>query len=452
STDPQICIVGSGPAGFGVAQSILKHHPTAKVDMFEQSPVPYGLIRRGVSPDHQDVKNCIHGYERTAVLPGFSFYGNIEVGSALSLVELQAAYHAVVLCTGAQEERKLGIPRENLRNIFTSLQFVGWYNGDTNHQDVNVDVGGRTAVIVGHGNVALDCARMLLKPTHMFKNTDISSEAYNKLMKSEIKKVYLIGRRGPLQMACTRKELAEITDLEGVVTQVDTNVFTPAVNQAINNKDLKRRKQHRLVKYLMKVANVENKYISKEFEIKYLRSPHSITTNDDVTIAGINFNINKLEGDNVYEPLVTSSGELEHISCDLLISCIGYTNKLFDPNIPYKGGKMVHDNGRIKPAQSPGLYASGWCRDGPLGVLADTSNSSTQTSTSVLNDIDDLITNKPSCRGYKDILPTLEEKNIDVITWHRWQTIDEHEVNEGRKVGKVREKLLSEESMIEVSK
>uniref|UniRef100_H2Y8I4 NADPH:adrenodoxin oxidoreductase, mitochondrial n=1 Tax=Ciona savignyi TaxID=51511 RepID=H2Y8I4_CIOSA len=436
NTNPQICIVGSGPAGFGVAQFILKNHPSAQVDMFEKLPVPFGLIRYGVSPDHQDVKNCINGYTKTASSNRFSFHGNVDVGKDVTLVQLCSNYHAVVLCHGAQEERRLGINGQDSRNVFTSSQFVGWYNGNPSYQNVDIDLSGNTAVIIGVGNVALDCARMLLKPTKMLEDTDITSSACNKLSTSNINRVHLVGRRGPMQMACTRKELSEITDLEGISKKLN---YIFICNNCLT--DLKRRKQQRLIKYLKKVAKVSPLSNSeKQLFVEYLLTPHSVMSDDDGSVTG---------GDNVYDPDIIPTDETHHIPCQLVLSCIGNDNKPLDSRlVPFSSGKIDHIGGRVNAEL--GLYASGWCRDGAQGVLADSSNSSMETAATVLGDIEDLMQRKSNCNGHNSVFNFLNEK--DIVSWKGWTTIDQHEINQGKKLGKIREKVLSVNELIEISK
>lgn len=448
STQPQVCIVGSGPAGFVLAQTLLKNNSSFKVDMFEKRPIPFGLIRYGVSPDHQDVKNCINGYTKTAESDRFSFFGNVEVGNDVTLTELCGAYHAVVLCTGAQAELKLGVPGEHLHNVLTSNQFVGWYNGVPEYQNLDFDLSGKTAVIVGVGNVALDVARLLFKSTEELQETDITNEALDKLSRSNITNIHIIGRRGPLQMACTRKELAEITDMPDVVTYVDSEHFSEAVEKALNVKDLKLRKYQRLVKYLQKKAvEKETHTLTKNFFVKFLRSPAHIMTKNGKSVSAISLRKREIAGDDAFNPTITDTEVFEKIQCDLIISCIGFANTPFTSDmICYKNGKIVQNKGQI--SLEKGLYTCGWCSHGPKGVLADSGNDSLLTGTTILSDLPSLLSNKCDCHGSDVILDILKRKNVQLVEWKDWEKIDQTEISEGEKVGKIREKVLTHEEML----
>ena len=451
STQPQVCIIGSGPAGFVLAQTLLKNNAQIKIDMFENRPVPFGLIRYGVSPDHQDVKNCINGYTKTAQSDRFTFFGNINVGKDLTLQELCNAYHAVVLCTGAQGERRLGIPGENLQNVFSSNQFVGWYNGVPEYQNLDIDLSGKTAVIVGVGNVALDVARILLKPVKQLQDSDMTEQALKKLSSSSISNVHIIGRRGPLQMACTRKELSEITDMCDVATYIETEHFTEAVQTALDIKDLKLRKHQRLIKYLQKkAASNANHTALKKFFVKFLRSPLYLTSQNGKSVSAISFQKRKMTGNDAFNPKIFNTCTTEEFNCDLVVSCIGYNNTAFDSDmVPYKNEKIIQKNGQINLEN--GLYTCGWCSHGPKGVLADSGNDSLLTGSSILSDLSYLLSNKSECSGSYSILEILKQRNIKYIKWNGWEKIDQFEIINGKKHGKIREKVLSYEEMLSIA-
>ena len=451
---PRISIIGSGPSGFVVAQTLLKNHETAKIDMYEKLPLPFGLIRYGVSPDHQDVKNCINGYTKTAESDRFSFFGNVNVGKDISLSELCNSYHAVVLCTGAQGEQKLGIIGENLKNVFTSNQFVGWYNGMPEYQNLDIDLSGKTAVIVGVGNVALDVARMLVKPIDQLKDTDVPSEALQKLSKSNIRNVYILGRRGPLQMACTRRELSEITDLPEVETFIEPEHYQSiAIQNGLKKKDLSLRKIQRLIKYLQKVAvltSSETQVKAKSFHVKLLRSPLQLNSKDSCNVSSMTLLKRVQEGEDAFNPIFKDTDATEEINCDLVVSCIGYKNIPLDPTIiPFENGKIIQKKGLVN--LNKGLYASGWCSHGPKGVLADSGLESASTGSSVLSDLPTLTAKKSPCDGSLSILKLLTSRNINYVTWKGWVKIDKYEIKTGEKQGKVREKVLSYDEMISLA-
>ncbi|KAH8038131.1 hypothetical protein HPB51_022616 [Rhipicephalus microplus] len=211
----KVSIVGAGPAGFYTAQQVLKH-PNAIVDIYEGLPVPFGLVRFGVAPDHPEVKNVVHTFTNIAKNPRCNVYGNVRLGTDVTVADLRKAYHAVVLTYGADQERSLGVPGEDLPNVFSARKFVGWYNGHPADVDVRPDLSGQTAVVIGHGNVALDVARILLSPPESLQETDIVEPALEALRKSCVRKVIVVGRRGPFEVAFTIKELREMTKISGV--------------------------------------------------------------------------------------------------------------------------------------------------------------------------------------------------------------------------------------------
>lgn len=449
TTSPSVCIIGSGPAGFGITQYLLKNHATVKVDMVEKYPVPYGLIRYGVSPDHQNVKNCIHKYEKIAVNPRFSFFGNVAVGSVISLRQLIERYNAVVMCYGAQKTKLLKIPGEELGNVFTANQFVGWYNGVPEWSNLDPDLSCEEATIIGVGNVALDCARMLLKPVVTMKDIDLPSYTMDKLLQSNIKIVNIIGRRGPLQMACTRRELSEICDLDNIETIADHSVFTEEVKNALKIKDLKLRKTQRLVKYLNDVLNrnfsttVSTGNSEKEFNIKLLRSPVEITGTNSVSSVVLRKNI--LSGPDAFNPVITSSEETETIGSGLVISCLGYDNEPLESDValPFNQGRIENKHGKVDNFSS--LYACGWCKSGAKGVLADTLNDSIVTGSTIVDDLNNI-----TGSDIKDpnLCVLLKKKNIRYLTWDDWKTLDQFETRRGLSQGKIREKITSVDEML----
>jgi NADPH-dependent glutamate synthase beta subunit-like oxidoreductase len=212
----RVAVVGSGPSGFYAAEALLGSETEVKVDMFDRLPAPYGLVRYGVAPDHGKIKNVTRVYEKTAARPGYSFYGNVEVGRDLSLEELRQYYDAVIFTSGAQTDRHLGIPGEDLPGSHPATEFVAWYNGHPDYTDYTFDLSNESAVVIGVGNVAVDVARILAKSVDELKTTDIAGHALDALAASKIKDIHLIGRRGPAQAKFTAQELKELGELEFV--------------------------------------------------------------------------------------------------------------------------------------------------------------------------------------------------------------------------------------------
>jgi NADPH-dependent glutamate synthase beta subunit-like oxidoreductase len=346
-------VVGSGPAGFYTAEALEKAYgDQARVDILDRYPVPYGLIRFGVAPDHQSLKAVSKRYDKTAESAGVDFIGNVTVGSDISVAELLDLYDAVILATGAPHDRKLGVPGEDLPGVVGSAEFVGWYNGHPEFADLDPPLGGTHAVVVGNGNVALDCARILSKTRHEFEGSDIVGHALEALDASGITTITVLGRRGPHQIAMTPKELGELGHLEAAVPVVDPSDFPPV--EADEPLEPGLRKSVTLLRGFADLPQDKPKHMVFDFFAKPLR----------------------VEGDGKVERIIVErteldekgaargTGETYEVPASLVITAIGYSTSPI-PDVPFEGGKFVNDTGRI----SDRLYAVGWARRGPTGTI-----------------------------------------------------------------------------------
>ncbi|MFT7804193.1 NADPH:adrenodoxin oxidoreductase, mitochondrial isoform X1 [Arapaima gigas] len=406
---PFVCIVGGGPAGFYTAQYLLKSHLAVHVDIYERLPIPFGLVRFGVAPDHPEVKNVINTFTQTAQHQHCHFYGNVNVGKDVSVKELQEAYHAVVLSYGAEGNRCLGIPGEDLSGVYSAKDFVGWYNGLPCNKDLRPNLSSKTAVILGQGNVALDVARMLLSPLDILKRTDITQASLETLAMSHVRKVLIVGRRGPLQMACTIKELREMINLPGTKPDVMAADFV-GIEEAL--KELSRPRK-RLTELLLKAAqgSAGGAEASRQWGFRFLRSPAEILPSADMSkTAGIRLAINKLEGSGENVRAVPT-GEVEELECGLVISSIGYRSLPIDPAVPFDPRRAIIPNRVGRVEQIAGLYCSGWVKRGPTGVIATTMNDSFDTAHTLLQDMEagrlDVSATKP---GPKAVVTLLEKR------------------------------------------
>ncbi|XP_013918132.1 PREDICTED: NADPH:adrenodoxin oxidoreductase, mitochondrial-like [Thamnophis sirtalis] len=452
---PRICIVGSGPAGFYTAQHLLKHHKQTQVDIYEKLPVPFGLVRFGVAPDHPEVKNVINTFTQTAHSDRCSFAGNVTVGRDVTVEELQKAYHAVVLSYGAEDNRTLGIPGEDLEGVYTARAFVGWYNGLPENRNLKPDLNSETAVILGHGNVALDIARILLSPLEILRKTDITEESFSALASSKVRRVYLIGRRGPLQVAFTIKELREMINLPSVRPFLDPADFRD-LGDAI--KDIPRPKK-RLMELMTKTAleeppeEVGGRWASasREWRLKFLRSPVEVLpTMDGKRARAIQLAVNRLEGAGDAMKAVPT-GEIEELRSGLIFSSIGYKSLPIDPAVPFdsKRGVIPNNSGRVLGA--PGLYCSGWVKRGPTGVIITTMNDSFDTAQSVLEDLQSGVLQLSSGKeGFDLVSHILQSRGVHPVSFSDWEKIDAVEVARGKLSGKTREKIVDQEEMIEL--
>ncbi|XP_061611860.1 NADPH:adrenodoxin oxidoreductase, mitochondrial [Phyllopteryx taeniolatus] len=456
SCKPKVCVVGSGPAGFYTAQHLIKARQDVEVDIYERLPVPFGLVRFGVAPDHPEVKNVINTFTQTAKHARCSFYGNVNVGKDVSVQELQQAYHAVILSYGAEGNRRMGIPGEDLAGVYSAKDFVGWYNGLPSCRELSPNLSCETAVILGQGNVALDVARILLSPTDILKNTDITQPALEALMESQVRRVLIVGRRGPMQVAYTIKELREMVMLPGTRPEMLPADFegVPEVLQ-----DLPRPRK-RLTELMLKAAaelpaEEEQERRSKclrSWGLRFFRSPVLVLPSPDATrTAAIRLAVNKLEGSGEAARAVLT-GEVEDVTCGLVISSIGYKCLLIDPSVPFDSGKAIVPNQMGRVQQSPGLYCSGWLKTGPTGVIATTMNNSFDTARSLMEDMDagnlDMSVAKS---GSLSIRTLLEKRGVKPVTFSDWEKIDSLETRSGESMGKPREKLLTVEKMLQVA-
>ncbi|KAK6617785.1 hypothetical protein RUM43_014013 [Polyplax serrata] len=444
-TNPQICIVGGGPAGFYGAQRLVKLMPTATIDIIERLPVPFGLVRYGVAPDHADVKNVISTFTKTAQNPQVNFHGNLCLGRDFTLKDLQDSYHAVLLTYGAEEDRKLNIAGEELRNVISARRFVGWYNGLPADRDLKVDLDVENVVLIGQGNVAVDVARILLSSIEKLKGTDITEYALEQLSRSKVKNVYFVGRRGPLQIACTIKEIREMINLPNVRTIFDKNDFE-GVDKIIPNLGRPRR---RLTELLNKSAiHGKTTECDKTFNVIFKRTPLEFHGNANVT--GVKLGVNTLQGHDVESQKAVLTEVVKELPCDLVLRSIGYKSTQVEPNIPFdfRSGIIVNKNGRI----APGLYCSGWVSTGPVGVILSTMSNAFATSDLIHKDISEKAVNMQEVKpGFEHMLQLAKNKGIQIVSFNDWEKIDREEMKRGKSKGKPREKIVSVTEMLSIA-
>jgi ferredoxin--NADP+ reductase len=348
-------IVGSGPAGFYTAEALGKAYgDQARIDILDRYPVPYGLIRFGVAPDHQSLKAVSKRYDKVADSPGVAFIGNVCAGQDVSVPELLDLYDAVILATGAPHDRRLGIPGEDLPGVFGSAQFVGWYNGHPDFSDLDPPLGGTHAVVIGAGNVALDCARILSKTRAEFEGSDIVGHALDALDRSGLRTVTVLGRRGPHQVAMTPKELAELGHLAAAIPVVEPGDFPPPEADAPLDPGL--RKSVGLLRGFANLGAAKPKQIVFDFFAKPL------AVEGDRQVERVIVERTALDPDGA----ARGTGETYTVPASLVITAIGYSTPPI-AGVPFdeRGGKFLNSAGRIDDR----LYAVGWARRGPTGTI-----------------------------------------------------------------------------------
>jgi ferredoxin--NADP+ reductase len=430
-----IAIIGSGPAGYYTAEAVQKAlGDEGRIDIFDSLPVPYGLIRSGVAPDHQSIKGVSRRYEKVALSDNVRFVGHVTVGQQVSIAELLELYDAVVLATGAPHDRPLQIPGETLGNVFGSAAFVGWYNGHPEFAALNPDLSGRTAVVIGMGNVALDVARILSKSRAEFAGSDIVSHALDALMGSKIERIVILGRRGPHQIMMTPKELGELGDLERATPVVDPADLPAQEEDALLDPGLRKSVSH-LRAFAASDDAPQVKPVRVEFA--FLSQPHALLGNDKVEAI-------EFEKTRLVEGRAEGTGEIAQLPADLVVSCIGYRTSPIE-GVPFdeRAGRFANERGRI----SPGLYCVGWARRGPSGTIGTNRPDGYELADLLMEDLAGGTLGpggKPGRSGF-DLLA--EDRRLQIVTFRDWKKIEEAELRAARE-GAPREKFVDIEAMI----
>ena len=418
-------VVGSGPAGFYTAEALEKAYgERARIDILDRYPVPYGLIRFGVAPDHQSLKAVSKRYDKVAESAGVDFIGNVTVGRDISVAELLDLYDAVILAIGAPHDRKLGIPGEGLAGVVGSAEFVGWYNGHPEFADLDPPLDGTHAAVIGNGNVALDCARILSKTRHEFEGSDIVGHALEALDASAIRTVTILGRRGPHQIAMTPKELGELGHLEDAVPVVDMADF-PSV-EADEPLEPGLRKSVGLLRGFAELEANKSKTMVFDFFAK------PVAIEGDGRAGRIIVERTELDE----KGSARGTGETYEVPASLIITAIGYSTPPLE-GVAYDelGTKFLNQNGRIADR----LYAVGWARRGPTGTIGTNRPDGYEVADQVVADMPaGTGGDRPGAEGLKHLLG---ERGVMATDYDDWRKIEQTE--EGRaRPGSPREKFV----------
>ena len=442
----KVAIVGSGPAGFYAADALLKSEdPQVEVDVIDRLPTPWGLVRLGVAPDHENIKAVSRAFEKTAARPGFRFFGNVEVGSTVGHDELLELYDAVVYTVGAQTDRRLGIPGEDLPGSWAATEFVAWYNGHPDFQDHVFDLAHDRVVIVGNGNVAIDCARMLALSPEELAPTDTTHEATDAINAAGVQEIVMLGRRGPVQAAFTPPELKELGELaiaEPLVDPADL-VLDPASEAELErDRERARRNFELLQEYAARAPEGRPRRINLRFKV----SPVRILGEERVE--GVEIVRNELveeDGRIVARP----TGETEVIPAGLVLRSVGYKGVAL-PGVPFdeRSGTIPNDRGRVTGAER--TYVAGWIKRGPSGVIGTNKKDATETVELLLEDA----RAGRLARASNSLLleEVLDAKGVDFVEYEGWQAIDAAERGAGEPLGRPRVKLHRWEKLLETGR
>jgi ferredoxin--NADP+ reductase len=445
--NPRVAIIGAGPAGFYAAERLLKD-PTTKVEveLFDRLPTPWGLVRAGVAPDHPKIKSVSRVYEKTAALAGFRFHGNVVVGSDLTPNELLAHHHAVIYSYGAAQDRRLGIPGEELAGCVPATEFVAWYNGHPDAVDLELDLDGRRAVVVGNGNVALDVARMLVLTSDELAITDIANQALLTLTTSSIEEVVVLGRRGPAQAAYTTpelRELGELTDADVTVDPADVQLDTPNRGWLQNHPTDRTIRGN--VEIVSEYAGRKPAGRRRRVVLRFLSSPVEILGAERVD--GMRVVRNELIADETGRIRAQHTDVEEIIECDLVLRAVGYRGAGIE-GVPFdeRSGTIPNQRGRVlaEPGGTvlPGVYAAGWIKRGPSGVIGTNKKCAHETVEHLLEDLASGRLPEPNC-SRDELDGLLAERTPQRVDYAGWKRIDMHERRTGEAQGRPRVKLTS---------
>jgi ferredoxin--NADP+ reductase len=431
--------VGSGPAGFYAAGALLDAEVPIEVDMIERLPTPWGLVRLGVAPDHPKLKSVSRAFERIAEKPGFRFFGNVEVGRDLSHADLLSLYDAVVYAFGAQTDKRLGIPGEDLPGSWSATEFVAWYNGHPDHQELLFDLNAERAVVIGNGNVALDVARMLALTPEELAPTDTTDPAIDAIGSSPLREIVIVGRRGPAQASWTTQELKEMGELAGADVVVDAAELEGAAEDDTQT--------HRNMEVLREFAAREPSGKPLVLRFLFFRSPVAI--HGDEKVESVELVRNALE-ERDGRLIAVATDEHETLECGLVFRSVGYRGVGL-PDVPFDEhrGTILNEGGRVVgEAQT---YCAGWIKRGPTGIIGTNKKDATETVALLLEDVEQgRIAHREDVTA-EAVEALLAERGVRAVVYAGWSSIDDLERAAGEKLGRPRVKLRSWEELLEAA-
>ena len=448
---PRVAIVGAGPAGAFAAAALLRANGDTDIDLIERLPTPWGLLRGGVAPDHQEIKRLEDTFHRQTLARGVRFLGHVDVGVDLSHAELMRHYSAVVYATGAQTDKSLGIPGEELTGSWAATEFVAWYNGHPDYRDLEFDLSGQRAVVIGNGNVAADVTRILTLPIAELEHTDVADHALETLRESKIEEVVVLGRRGPAQAAFTSAELRDLGRLDGVdvVVHRDEVQLDPISRQWLEEEGTFTARKN--VALLREFADREPSPDARQrITLRFLRSPVAIEGTDRVE--AIEIRRNQIERDDEGTLRARpADAPAETIACSLVLRSVGYRavplpDVPFDERhfvLPNEGGRVLGPDGTAVP----GVYAVGWIKRGPTGILGTNKRDAEETVAALVEDLRGGALPEPEQPSREAIDALLAERQPDHVTVEGWRAIDAHERTQAE--DRPRVKLTTRDELLE---
>lgn len=449
-----VAVVGAGPSGFYVVEALLKAPGlNVRVDLFDRLPSPYGLARGGVAPDHQKIKSVTAVYDRVASDPRVRFFGNVKLGKDISVDDLRARYDQIVYAVGCESDRKMGIPGEDLKGSYSATDFVGWYNGHPDYRDLPFDLDCEAAAVVGIGNVAIDVVRILAQDPDILAKTDIASHAVAALRKSRVKRVYLLGRRGPVQAAFSPKEIEEVGEVQRADLVVQEDELKLDETSKAGLSDLAAKKNY---EYLLEASRRGSGAKDRKIFARFCVSPVELVGKDG-RVSAVKLERNNLEPDGRGGVKARGSGRFETLEgVGLVFRSVGYRGVPV-PGVPFddKAGRVANDNGRVVAAPGGPVVASeyvvGWAKRGPSGLIGTNRACSVATAGLMLEDLKAGRLARREVDASVEAAPRLlAAKGVKAVSFAQWKALDKLEVENGRKSGKIREKFTRVAEMLSV--
>ncbi len=445
-----VAIVGSGPSGFYAADALLKAPGVnVRVDLFDRLPTPYGLVRGGVAPDHQKIKAVTAVYEKLALDARVRFFGNVKLGADVSVEELRARYDKLVYAVGCESDRHMGIPGEDLKGSFSATEFVGWYNGHPDHQDHPFDLSCEAAAIVGIGNVAIDVARILAQDPEVLAKTDMAAHAVDALRSSRIRRIYLLGRRGPAQAAFSPKEIEELSEVSRAdfVVRPDELTLDEASKAGLSDATAKKNYEDLTALAARGAGSKDHKIL-----LRLCVSPVELIGRDG-RVSGVKLERNTLEPDGKGGVKSKGTGAFETLDdVGLVFRSVGYRG-IPVAGIPFdeKAGHIANDAGRVIDAGRPlpGEYVVGWAKRGPSGLIGTNRADAVATVQALLADFKDgKFPARPIDTALDAVPKLLAQKGVKSVSFAQWKRLDALELERGRGSGKIREKFARVPDML----
>lgn len=450
----RVAIVGAGPAGFYAAEHLYKQKQlTVQVDMYDRLPTPFGLVRNGVAPDHQKIKSVTAVFDRVAQKPGFRFFGNVELGKDISVAEMRQYYHALIYTTGAQTDRPLKIPGAELANHHPATDFVAWYNGHPDFRDCQFDLSQERVAVIGIGNVAMDVARILCRTPEELIKTDIADYALEALRHSQVKEVYILGRRGPAQAAFTTPEIKELGEM------ADTDVFTVAAEVELDPlseealADSADRGTLRKVEIIQSYASNQPTGKSRRLTVRFLVSPTELYGDENGRVKAMKLVHNELYKTDAGSLRPRATDRTEILDVGLVFRSIGYLGVPL-PGVPFNDswGVILNEDGRVINPESkkpvPGEYTAGWIKRGPSGVIGTNKPDAVATVDLLLEDLAHGRLLQPAQPEPAAISALISQRQPHYFTYADWQKLDELEVTHGEAQGRPRVKFTNVADML----